>query len=79
VRRILSLLIVGLLFVPGLAQAGGKAKGPAKSDKAEACGEFGTSMHFEKNPSDAARRAQKEEKLVMVLHISGYFEDPDFT
>ena len=26
-----------------------------------------------------ARQALKEEKLVFVLHVSGQFEDPDFT
>jgi hypothetical protein len=43
------------------------------------CGDYGTTVHFEKSPSDAARKARKEEKLVCVLHISGNFEDPDFT
>ena len=65
--------LLTLLWV-GSAQADAKKK-PA----AEACGEYGTSVHFEKTPSDAARKALKEEKLVMVLHISGLFEDPDFT
>lgn len=43
------------------------------------CGEFGTSLQFEKSPTEAARKAQKEEKLVLVLHVSGNFEDPTFT
>lgn len=59
------------------AQGAEKAK-PAKPG--EACnGDFGTNVHFEKNKDEAARRALKEEKLVCVLHISGYFEDADFT
>ena len=57
---------------------------PAQADKkpvaeTATCGDYGTSVHFEKTPSDAARKAQKEEKLVCVLHVSGDFEDPDFT
>jgi hypothetical protein len=56
---------------PALAQN----KGPA----AATCGEYGTSIHFEKTPKDAARRALKEEKLVMVLHVSGLFEESEFT
>ena len=57
----------------------GEDKG-SKPSQAETCtGDFGTSVHFENSPSDAAKRALKEEKLVMVLHISGYFEDSDFT
>lgn len=74
-RRILFLAAWGLLTlgqVPGIAAD--------KSAKPETCsGEFGTSLQFEKTPSEAAHKAQKEEKLVFVLHISGYFEDPDFT
>jgi hypothetical protein len=29
--------------------------------------------------SDAARQAKEKEKLVFILHVSGYFEDPKFT
>lgn len=42
-------------------------------------GEFGTALRFEKTPSDAAAKAKKQEKLVMVLHVSGHFEDPKHT
>jgi hypothetical protein len=42
-------------------------------------GDYGTSVHFVKTPSEAARLALKEEKLVCVLHVSGLFENPDFT
>ena len=73
-------LRVGLPAVFALAvslpvQADVKTK---PSDKAT-CGDYGTNVHFEKSPSDAARKALKEEKLVCVLHISGHFEDPDLT
>jgi len=50
-----------------------------KAEEKSTCGEYGTSVHFEKTPSDAARKALKEEKLVCVLHVSGDFEDPAFT
>jgi hypothetical protein len=64
----------------GLAAAA--LAGPAAADeknKSDSCGDFGTQVHFEKSPSDAARKALKEEKLVCVLHISGHFEEPDYT
>ncbi len=51
---------------------------PAK-EKGESCGAFGTSVDFVDTPSEAARIAKKEEKLVFVLHVSGNFEDPRFT
>ena len=69
----------------GLAAAvalsfGGAAAGKSKSPQKEpTCGEYGTSVHFEDTPADAAKQAKKDEKLVMVLHVSGHFEDPRFT
>jgi hypothetical protein len=62
------------------AGAAGVAHGQSPLGKVpETCGDYGTSVHFEKTPKDAAKKAAKEEKLVMVLHISGLFEEPDFT
>ena len=49
-----------------------------KKDDAS-CGNHGTSVQFLDTPSEAARKAVKEEKLVFVLHVSGNFEDPRFT
>jgi hypothetical protein len=46
---------------------------------AEECGEFGTSVIFADSPIEAAKQALKEEKLVFMLHVSGLFEDSDFT
>ncbi len=76
-RRII-LLSVPLLAV-WLTSAEGRDHQKPKASQKEACGEFGTSLQFEKTPSEAARRALKEEKLVFVLHVSGLFEDSDFT
>ncbi len=45
----------------------------------EKCGEYGTSVHFEETPADAAKQAKKDEKLVLILHVSGHFEDPKLT
>lgn len=43
------------------------------------CGGYGTSVDFVSTPSEAARQARQEQKLVFVLHVSGHFEDPKFT
>ena len=79
-QRYLRLLACGLLAVsfslPALAD-GPKQKGLGLEP--ETCGDHGTSVHFEKNPKDAAQKALKEEKLVLVVHISGYFEEPGYT
>jgi hypothetical protein len=66
----------------GVAANGPQAKPavkPAVPAKAETCGSFGTSVEFAESPSDAAKQAKKEQKLVFVLHVSGNFEDPRFT
>ena len=53
---------------------------PAAKEK-EACsaGKHGTAVEFLVSPQEAARWAKREEKLVFVLHVSGHFEDPQFT
>jgi hypothetical protein len=94
-RRVLFGTTAGLLLVPlaGMIQgsqlARSPAAGPVKAppapvkpvpkDKGETCGSFGTSVEFVETPSEAARLAKKEQKLVFVLHVSGNFEDPRFT
>lgn len=45
---------------------------------AETCG-YGTRIDFVDSPKEAAAVAKKEEKLVLVLHVSGHFEDPGLT
>jgi hypothetical protein len=40
---------------------------------------LGTTVEFVDNPVAAARTAAREDKLLYVLHVSGNFEDPDFT
>jgi hypothetical protein len=63
----------------GLLIAGFCTPLQSSDKKPETCGDFGTTVHFEQNPKDAAKKALKEEKLVLVFHISGHFEEPDYT
>ena len=68
---------LAITAVMALGYAGPAAgKSPAKE---ATCGEYGTSVRFEDTPADAAKQAKKDEKLVMVLHVSGHFEDPKLT
>jgi hypothetical protein len=46
---------------------------------AHASGCHGTKIDFVDTPKEAATQAKKEQKLVLVLHVSGHFEDPRFT
>jgi len=39
----------------------------------------GTNVNFLSTPSEAARKARENNKLTFLLHISGNFEDTDFT
>jgi hypothetical protein len=87
VRRFLAFavaagLLSGLWLLSARATEPTTGLGIQKPDKVGetgTCGDYGTSVHFVKSPSEAAKQAQKEEKLVFVLHISGLFENPDFT
>lgn len=51
---------------------------PALALDPTTCG-HGTKIDFVESPKDAAALAKKHEKLVMVLHVSGHFEDPGLT
>lgn len=78
-KRLLIMSAAGLLTILWAYQAAADSKKPSILKQGETCGDHGTSVHFEPNPSAAAKRALKEEKLVLVLHISGLFENSDFT
>ena len=79
-RRILLYTATGLLSALLLHGSAATGQVPSLQPDKEVCtGDFGTAVHFLKTPSEAARQALKEEKLVLVLHVSGDFEDPDFT
>lgn len=43
------------------------------------CDRFGTSIDFVRSQSIAFDRAARDQKLVMVLHVAGNFEDSGFT
>jgi hypothetical protein len=76
-RRFLLHTAAGLCLASLLGLA--PAAEPAKKKPAAGCGSHGTSVEFVDTPSEAARLAKKEKKLVFVLHVSGHFEDPRFT
>src|SRR5262249_44909788 len=70
---------VGLALLAAWYPAGAKdppAPGEGATCTAKA---HGTSVVFYDTPSEAATVAKKEQKLVMVLHISGNFENKDYT
>ena len=46
---------------------------------ADKCQQFGTKIRFHAGPVEAATAAKAAKKMMLVLHISGNFEDPGFT
>jgi hypothetical protein len=50
------------------------AAGPACSSE-----NYGTSVAFLGSPAEAGKQAERDQKLVFLLHISGNFEDSQFT
>jgi hypothetical protein len=75
-----GLALSALLAGPALNWAADKPTD--KSDpfgSAPTCSRHNTSVDFFDTPSEAATQAKKDGKLVLVLHISGIFEDPKLT
>jgi hypothetical protein len=62
----------------GVALAAAAAFAPAGRADGPTCG-YGTKIDFVDTPKEAAALARKQEKLGLVLHVSGHFEDPRFT
>lgn len=48
-------------------------------EAAVGCGLHGTTVRFARSITLATRQAMEEDKLLLVMHISGHFEDPAFT
>jgi hypothetical protein len=70
-----TLWIAFALALPLAAQEG------AKSPDCKGCGRetYGTSVDWHGTPTEAGAKAKSDEKLLFLLHVSGYFEDPKFT
>ena len=66
-----------LFLSAGLAAFGATAYAGEIKAPEKAC--FGTTLEFLDSPKEAAAKAKKDEKLVLILHVSGNFEDPRFT
>jgi hypothetical protein len=47
--------------------------------KKAACEKFGTRIAFLPNPPDAFKKAKEENKQVFFVHLSGNFDDKEFT
>ena len=52
---------------------------PNRSSRRSVPEKYGTAIEFLSRPTEAARQALHEEKLLFVLHVSGNLEDAKFT
>jgi len=77
--RSLAFVAVASLWLAPLAALSGEKPAKPVAAKTEPSGSCGTSIDFYDTPQEAAKAAAKGEKLVLVLHVSGNFEDPRFT
>jgi hypothetical protein len=71
-----------LVAIPALAMClpilrADEAQLKTESESKTAC--HGTAVEFVSNPVAAAKLAKDQKKLVLILHVSGNFEDPAFT
>jgi hypothetical protein len=77
--RPLHIAVAILLFAgPGLLADEPDVTGSRETKPGQAAC-HGTAVEFVNTPVEAAKLAREQKKLVFVLHVSGHFEDPDFT
>jgi len=57
----------------------GEVRCDAREGRGAARETFGTAVEFVRNPAEAARIADKEQKLTFLLHVSGSFDDEGLT
>jgi hypothetical protein len=71
VIRFSPLLVLGIIL-------GSAALSTGASDGAT-CEKYGTAIEFAASPTEAAKLARQQGKLVFVMHVSGNFARPEFT
>jgi hypothetical protein len=64
---------------PGEKGLPGESQCAAGDRRCAARETFGTAVEFVRSPAEAARVAAQEQKLTFLLHVSGDFDDPEFT
>ena len=78
-NRRIALSVVAFSFA-GVAWGGDETKSsPTKPTASKPDRSFGTCVQWESKLDTAAKKAEREKKLLMVLAVAGHFEDPFFT
>ena len=63
----------------GVLHPGAAQNSAPLAPRLPACSNLGTEITFLHHPPDAFRQAARENKLVLMVHLSGNFEDQAFT
>ena len=74
--RTLSATLLYLIFALPLRSS---SPGSVPTSLASPVPMFGTSFAWELSIEDAAKKARREGKLILLLHISGFFDNPYLT
>ena len=73
-------LSVVVLAAAGVAGSGDQTKtSPTKPVASKPDRSYGTTLQWESDLQKAAKLAERQDKLLMVLAVAGHFEDPFFT
>lgn len=67
------------LLAPRPAEPVPAAPAEKKPPVPDGCKTYDTALFFVKNMAEAEKRAKADDKLVLVLHLSGNIDDPGFT
>jgi hypothetical protein len=68
-----------VLASAGLVGGSDRDTSPARPTSSKPDRSYGTCLQWESELNKAAKRAEREHKLLMVLAVAGHFEDPFFT
>ena len=72
---VLCVILASPLKAPSIARHEGNELTPVPAPVPM----FGTSFSWETSIEEAAKKARSEGKLLLILHVSGFFDNPDFT
>jgi hypothetical protein len=77
-RNALSAIVwAGVAGMLGGAQGAEPARAPVSPQKPNRS--YGTALQWENKFEAAAKKAERDRKLLLVLAVAGHFEDPFFT
>lgn len=78
-KSIIFLFLAGFLVIANLAWSVPSREPKCDDQKPKCDKKYGTAIEWTDDLVEASKQALEKEKLLLVLHISGHFNDPDKT